>query len=100
MKKKEEREKEEKKKKDSLLDDFKFSKAKLPKFLITKFDGSHFDWFRFWDQFESQINKHGLPHVSKFSYFKELLIPKVRLLFDSLPFRSEGYTRGKSILMT
>ena len=37
----------EKKKEDSLLNDCKFSKIKLPKLVITKFDGTHFDWFRF-----------------------------------------------------
>ena len=57
VKKKEEREKEEKKKEYSLLNDCKFPKTKLLKLVITKFDGTHFDWFRFWNQFESQIDK-------------------------------------------
>ena len=34
--------------------------------------------------------------MSKF-YLKELLIPRVRLLIDSIPFTSEGYSRAKSI---
>ena len=37
--------------------------------------------------------------MSKFSYLKELLIPRVRLLIDGLPFTSEGYSRAKSILL-
>ena len=37
--------------------------------------------------------------MSKFSYVKELVIPKVRLLIDSLPFTSEGYTKAKNILL-
>ena len=57
VKKKEEREKEEKKKEYSLLNDCKFPKTKLLKLFITKFDRTHFDWFRFWNQFESQIDK-------------------------------------------
>ena len=65
-KKKEDREKGEKKKEYSLLNDCKFSKAKLPKLVITKFDGTHFDWFRFCNQFKSQIDKLDLPQVSKF----------------------------------
>ena len=100
VKKKEEGEKEERKKEYSLLNDCKFSKTKLPKLVITKFDGTHFDWFRFWNQFESQIDKCDLPQVSKFSYLKELVIPKVLLPIDSLPFTSEGYTRAKNILLT
>ena len=38
--------------------------------------------------------------MSKLSYLKELVIPKIRLLIDNLPFTSEGYTRAKNILMT
>ena len=37
--------------------------------------------------------------MSKFSYLKELLIPRVRLLIDSLPFKFEGYSKAKSILL-
>ena len=93
--------KEEKKKEDGLFsDNCKFVKTRLPKLVITPFDGTHLDWFRFWNQFETQIDKNDLPPVSKFSYLKELVIPKVRLLIDSLPFTSEGYTRAKNILIT
>ena len=55
------------KKRYSLLNDRKFSKTKLPKLVITRFDGTDFDWFRFWNQFKSQIDKCDLPRVSKFS---------------------------------
>ena len=74
--------------------------AKLPKLVITKFDGTFLNWFRFWNQFESEVGKAQISPVSKFSFFrseKELLIPKVRLLLDELPFASEGYSRAKSI---
>ena len=37
--------------------------------------------------------------LSKFSYLKEFLIPRVRLLIDGLFFTSEGYSRSKSILL-
>ena len=98
MKKKAERKKKEKKEEDILLNDCKFSKTKLPKLVINKFGGTHFNWFRFWNQFESQIDKCDLPQVSKFSYLKELVIPKVCLLIDSLSFTSEDYTRAKIFL--
>ena len=29
----------------------------LPKLIIKKFDGTLFDWFRFWNQFESETDK-------------------------------------------
>ena len=57
-----------------------------------KFNGTHLDWFRFWNQFESDIEKSELPPVSKFSYLKELVSPNVRSLIDGLPFTTEGYT--------
>ena len=57
------------------------------------------DWFRFWNLFESEIDKAAIGPVSKFSYLIELLISRVRLLINSLPFTSEGYSRAKSILL-
>ena len=72
---------------------------KLPKLVITKFDGTFLDWFRFWNQFESKIDKAGIDPVSTYPDLKELLIPRVRFLIDGLPFTSEGYSRAKSILL-
>ena len=62
------------------------SKAKLLKLVITKFQGTHIDWQRFWNQFEAEID------------LKELLVHSVRVTNDGLPFSSEGYQRAKSIL--
>eukprot|EP00794_Sanderia_malayensis_P016264 gene16264-biopygen13817 len=75
-------------------------KAKLPKLVITKFQGTHIDWPRFWSQFEAEIDCAEIGQVAKFSYLKELLIPKVRLGIDGLPFTTEGYERAKQILKT
>ena len=75
-------------------------KVKLPKLVITKFQGTHIDWQRFWGQFEAEIDKSGIGQVAKFSYLKQLLVPKVRAVIDGLPFNREGYTRAKNILMT
>ena len=61
-------------------------KVKLPKLFITKLNGTHLDWFHFWNQFESDIEKSELSPVSKFSYLKELVSPNVRSLIDGLPF--------------
>ena len=33
------------------------SAVKLPKLVITKFNSTHQDWLRFWNQFEAEINK-------------------------------------------
>jgi len=38
--------------------------------------------------------------VAKFSYFKKLLVPRVGVVIDGLPFKREGYTQAKNILMT
>ena len=75
-------------------------KVKLPKLVITKFQGTHLDWQRFWGQFAVEIDKSDIGQVTKFSYLKELLVPKVRAVINGLPFNSEGYTRAKNILMT
>ena len=76
--------------------------AKLPKLVITKFNGRHTDWPRFWNQFKTEIDRADV-HVSpitKFSYLKELLEPKVRATIEGLPFTTEGYERAKNIPKT
>ena len=83
--------KEERKKEDP--------QAKLPKLVISKFEGTALDWFRFWNQFEAEIDQQdSLNPVTKYSYLKEFLFPEFRKLVDSLPFTSEGYSRAKAIL--
>ena len=76
------------------------AKVKLPKLVISKFQATHLDWLRFWNEFDAEIEKSALPAVSKFSYLKELLIPKAKLLINGLPFNAEGYERAKTILET
>ena len=65
---------------------------------MTKFEGSYQDWPRFWGQFTELIDKTSMHNVTKFSYLRELLQPKVRKTVEALPFTSEGYNRAKSIL--
>lgn len=72
--------------------------AKLPKLVITKFRGDLTDWPRFWSQFETEIDKAEIGGVTKYSYLKELVDPKIRTEIDGLPFSSEGYERAKNIL--
>ena len=72
--------------------------VKMPKLVITKFDGTPQDWVRFWGQFHSQIDKSNVDPVTKFSYLKELVKIKVRKLIDGLPFTDEGYEKAKSLL--
>ena len=66
------------------------SKVKLPKLEITKFKGTHMDWFRFWNQYEVEIDKADISPVTKFFYLKELVIPTVRVAIDGLPLTVEG----------
>ena len=75
-----------------------FAKVKLPKLVISKFQGTHIDWIRFWNQFKADIDNSSIDPVAKFSYLKELLLPKVRVHIDGLPFSTEGYERAKNIL--
>lgn len=90
----------EKKMEEDRSKQLKKSGAKLPKLTITKFQGTHLDWLRFWSQFKTEIEKATITQVAKFSYLKELLIPKVRSTVDGLPYNSEGYERAKTILKT
>ena len=74
-------------------------KAKLPKLVISKFEGTALDWFRFRNQIETEIDQQNhISPVTKYSYLKEFLLPYVRKLVDSLPFLSEGYSRAKAVL--
>ena len=74
------------------------TKVKLPKLMISKFQGTHLDWYRFWNQFEAEIDRAKIDSVTKFSNLKELLLPKVRANIEGLPFTTEGYERAKQIL--
>ena len=73
--------------------------AKLPKLVITKFDGSFMDWPRFWGQFSETIDKTSVAAITKFSYLRELLDTKAKRTVEALPFTPEGYNRAKSILL-
>ena len=42
----------------------KESGAKLPKLTITKFQGTHLDWLRFWSQLETEIDKATITQVA------------------------------------
>ena len=83
-------------KRDKIVNERRIN-VKLPKLVIRKFDGASLDWYHFWNQFEIEIDKLEIGPVSKFSYLKDLLIPRVKLHIDGLPFTSEGYSRAKSI---
>ena len=72
--------------------------AKLPKLVITKFNGTFTDWSRFWGQFTESIDKSSLPAITKFSYLGELLDDKVRKAVEALPYSAEGYNRAVAIL--
>lgn len=55
--------------------------------LITKFRGSHTNWFRFWNQSESEISISQLSIVSKFSYIQEVTSLKVQVIIDGWPLK-------------
>ena len=73
--------------------------TKLPKLEISRFQGTHLDWTRFWSLFESQIDNSEISDEAKFSYLKELVIPKVRMTIEKLPCSSEGYEKAKELLI-
>ena len=42
--------------------------VKLPKLVITKYNGALENWLSFWNKFEAEIDKADLPAVTKFAY--------------------------------
>ena len=72
--------------------------VKMPKLVITKYDGTYEKWLSFWNKFEAEIDAADIPPVTKFAHLKELLESDVCESIDGLPFSSEGYERAKNIL--
>ena len=68
--------------------------------MISKFNGTYTDWTRFRQQYQASIGAADIPNVTKFSYLKELLEPKIRGLIEGLPLSSEGFERAKNTLKT
>ena len=63
-----------------------------------KFEGRNLDWLRFWSQFETKIYRTDETTLSKLSYLRKLVIPKVRALVDGLPFHTEVCERRETTL--
>ena len=76
----------------------RYKNVKLPKLIVKKLEGTHIDWFRFWNQYETEIDRSELHPMSKFNYLKELPATKVRSLIATLPFTFEGHSRAIAIL--
>ena len=74
------------------------SNVKMPKLIITRYDGTYEKWLSFWNKFEAEIDSSDLPAVTKFAHLKELPERNVCESIDGLPFTSEGYQRAKNIL--
>ena len=72
--------------------------AKLPKLVITKFNGTYADWPRFWGPFSETIDKTSVAPITKFAYLRELLDDKVKRVVEVLPFTPAGYNRAKAIV--
>ena len=72
--------------------------VKMPKLVITKYEGTYEKWLSFWSKFEAEIDAADIPTVTKFAHLKELLESNVCEAIDGLPFNSEGYERAKNIL--
>ena len=72
--------------------------VKLPKFVISKFNGTYLDWLRFWEQFTSQIDMSAIIDGAKLTYLQELLEEKPKQEIIGLLFISDGYQQAKAIL--
>ena len=68
---------------------------KLPKLSISRFRGMHLDFFRFWNTFETEVNKANIDPITKFNYLKEFPEPKVRPLIENLTHMAKAM-KGKN----
>ena len=55
----------------------KNAQAKLPKLVITKFNGTYQDSPRFWEQFKETVDKILVEPVIELTYLRELLETKL-----------------------
>ena len=69
----------------------KSTTTKLPKLVITQFSGKYTDWLRFCGQFKAEIDNSEVSSVTKFSYLKELVDPKVRSCIYRLKAKGEVF---------
>lgn len=58
--------------------------AKLPRLKISRLKGMYQAWLPLWNKFVTEVNSADLAPVSKFTYLKELLKPKIRVSIDDL----------------
>ena len=72
--------------------------AKLPKLVLSKFDGSYMNWQKFWGQFSEAVDRSPIAPITKFTYLLESLEPKVKRCVEGLPLTPEGYNRAVAIL--
>ena len=54
------------------------------------------DWIRFWNQLKVDIDNSSMDPGAKFSYLKELLLPKVCMHIDGLPSQQRGMNEQKT----
>ena len=72
--------------------------VKLPKLVISKFNGTYLDWLRFWEQFTSQIDKSAIADGAKLTYLQKLPEEKPKQEIMGLPFSSDGYKQANNTL--
>ena len=58
--------------------------------------GTILNWFRFWDYFETEIDKQVIILVSTFLYLLQFLFPQVCKSIDGFPFTPERFVTVKS----
>ena len=74
--------------------------VKLPKLVITKFQGTHLDWQRFWNPIQNRDRSSRNWANNEVFLSEGALGTEVHLAIDGLPFTVEGYERAKYILQT
>ena len=60
-------------------------RAKVPKMVLSKFNGTQLYWFWFWNQFQVVIDGNAtISSITKFSYLKQLTVLSVHVPIEGL----------------
>lgn len=57
------------------------------------------DWALFDNRFSAILDFQSIPAVTKFSHLKEVMVERVCIAIDGLPFNQEGYEQANKHLL-
>jgi len=71
---------------------------RLPKLQLPNFDGNILKWPKFWDVFESSVDKQNISKVSKFSYLQSVLRGSALVAISGITLSNDNYDLAVALL--